>query len=287
MRRYDPGTFLKMCAQHQITDLTLVPPQVISLLAHPLPPAQKQQLLKSVKLAYGGAAPLDAVTQSKLQKLLPQGSPFTQVLGMTETSCFASILPYPEGDDTGSVGRFLPNLDVKLLDDDGRDMKDYSQTGELALRGPTITEGYVGVPRERDFDAEGYFRTGDVLYQDQSSGLWYIIDRKKEMIKVSGFQVAPKELEGVLLEHPGIADAAVIGVKGDAGSELPRAYVVVKESANLSESDVKRWVEGRLTRYKWLSGGVEFLESVPKSASGKILKRILREKVEEERTSKL
>lgn len=287
MRRYDPGTFLKMCAQHQITDLTLVPPQVISLLAHPLPPAQKQQLLKSVKLAYGGAAPLDAVTQSKLQKLLPQGSPFTQVLGMTETSCFASILPYPEGDDTGSVGRFLPNLDVKLLDDDGRDMKDYSQTGELALRGPTITEGYVGVPRERDFDAEGYFRTGDVLYQDQSSGLWYIIDRKKEMIKVSGFQVAPKELEGVLLEHPGIADAAVIGVKGDAGSELPRAYVVVKESANLSESDVKRWVEGRLTRYKWLSGGVEFLESVPKSASGKILKRILREKVEKERTSKL
>ena len=275
-----------MCAQHQITDLTLVPPQVISLLAHPLPSAQKQQLLKSVKLAYGGAAPLDAVTQSKLQKLLPQGSPFTQVLGMTEASCFASLLPYPEGDDTGAVGRFLPSLDVKLLDDEYLTVAEATSIA-LQVAGPTITEGYVGVPRERDFDAEGYFRTGDVLYQDQSSGLWYIIDRKKEMIKVSGFQVAPKELEGVLLEHPGIADAAVIGVKGDAGSELPRAYVVVKENVNLSEADVKRWIEGKLARYKWLNGGVEFLESVPKSASGKILKRVLREKFGKERASKL
>ncbi|KAJ8118894.1 hypothetical protein OPT61_g222 [Boeremia exigua] len=287
MRRYDPGTFLEMCARHQITDLTLVPPQVISLLAHPMPVSRKTALLVSVRLAYGGAAPLDAVTQSRFQALLPNGSPFTQVMGMTETSCFASLLPYPENDDTGSVGRFLPNLDVKLLDDSGAELQDYSQPGELAIRGPTVTEGYVGVPKDRDFDSEGYLRTGDILYQDEKTGLWYIVDRKKEMIKVRGFQVAPKELEGVLLEHAGIADAAVIGVKSDDGSELPRAYVVRKQDVALSEADVKRWVEEKLARYKWLVGGVMFTDSIPKSPSGKILKRVLRESIEKQRESKL
>ncbi|KAF3034654.1 hypothetical protein E8E12_000371 [Didymella heteroderae] len=287
MRRYDPGAFLEMCAKHSITDLTLVPPQVISLLAHPMPASKKKELLKSVRLAYGGAAPLDAVTQSKFQELMPKGSPFTQVMGMTETSCFASLLPYPEDDDTGSVGRFLPNLDIKLLDDNGKELHDYSQPGEMAIRGPSITEGYIGVPRERDFDAEGYLRTGDILYQDAKTGLWYIVDRKKEMIKVRGFQVAPKELEGVLLEHAGIADAAVIGVKGADGDERPRAYVVKKKDVDVSGSDVEKWVKGKLTRYKWLSGGVQFVDVIPKSPSGKILKRVLRDSVERERESKL
>ncbi|KAH6644879.1 4-coumarate-CoA ligase-like protein [Boeremia exigua] len=268
MRRYDPGTFLEMCAQHDITDLTLVPPQVISLLAHAMPDAKKRELLRSIRLAYGGAAPLDAVTQSRFQALLSAGSPFTQ------------------DDDTGSVGRFLPNMDVKLLDDVGNELQDYSQPGELAIRGPTVTEGYVGVPRERDFDVDGYLRTGDVLYQDKKSKLWYIVDRKKEMIKVRGFQVAPKELEGVLLEHAGIADAAVIGVKGKDGSEMPRAYVV-KKDVTLSETDVQAWIKEKLARYKWLAGGVQFVESIPKSPSGKILKRLLRESVEKGRKSKL
>jgi 4-coumarate--CoA ligase len=287
MRRYDPSTFLDMCAKHSITDLTLVPPQVISLLAHPIPTSKKRELLKSVRLAYGGAAPLDAVTQSKFQDLMPKGSPFTQVMGMTETSCFASLLPYPEDDDTGSVGRFLPNLDVKLLDDNGKELQDYSRPGELAIRGPSVTEGYVGVPRERDFDAEGYLRTGDILYRDQASGLWYIVDRKKEMIKVRGFQVAPKELEGVLLEHAGIADAAVIGIKNAEGVELPRAYIVRKKDVVLGKGDVEKWIENRLARYKWLAGGVRFVDTIPKSSSGKVLKRLLRENLEQERETKL
>lgn len=206
---------------------------------------------------------------------------------MTETSCFASLLPYPEDDDTGSVGRFLPNLDVKLLDDSGNELQNYSTPGELAIRGPSITEGYVGVTRERDFDADGYLRTGDILYRDKNSGLWYIVDRKKEMIKISGFQVAPKELEGVLLEHAGIADAAVIGIKSKDGNEMPRAYVVRKKGGQVSEGDVRKWVEGKLARYKWLAGGVRFVEIIPKSPSGKILKRVLRENVEKERGSRL
>jgi 4-coumarate--CoA ligase len=274
-------------AEHNITDLTLIPPQVISLLEHPIPTPQKRELLKSVRLAYGGAAPLDAVTQSKFQDLMPEGSPFTQVMGMTETSCFASLLPYPEDYDTGSVGRSLSNLDVKLLDDNGKEPQDYSRPGELAIRGPSITEGYVGVPRERDFDAEGYLRTGDILYRDRTSGLWYIVDRKKETIKVRGFQVAPKELEGVLLEYAGIADAAVISVQGPGGDERPRAYVVKMEDVSVNKTDVEKWIEGKLARYKWLSGGVQFLDVIPKGSSGKILKRVLRDVTKMDRDAKL
>jgi 4-coumarate--CoA ligase len=278
MRRYDPSIFINMIEKHNITDLVLVPPQVTSLLALPHSPTTKKYKLRTVKCAWGGGAPLDATTQNAFAALLPPSSPFTQIWAMTETCCFASLITYPEHDDTGSVGRFLPNIDVKLLDDDGNDVTGYDVSGELAIRGPTVTRGYVGRERALDFDDEGYFRTGDILYCDKESGKWYIIDRKKDLIKVRGFQVAPKELEGVLLEHPGIADAAVLGVRNAGGdSELVRAYVVRKEGAELGEGEVKRWVEERLAKYKWLEGGVRFLEALPKTASGKILKRILRE----------
>jgi 4-coumarate--CoA ligase len=278
MRRYDPKVFIAMIEKHRITDLVLVPPQVISLLALPLSPATKRHKFRTVRCAWGGGAPLDASTQNAFAALLPPSSPFTQIWAMTETCCFASLISYPEQDDTGSVGRFLPNIDVKLLDDDGNDISGYGVPGELAVRGPTVTRGYVGRGRALDFDDEGYFRTGDILYCDKESGKWYIVDRKKELIKVRGFQVAPKELEGVLLEHPGIADAAVLGVRNEGGdSELVRAYVVRKGGVELGEMDVKRWVEERLAKYKWLEGGVRFLEILPKTASGKILKRVLRE----------
>jgi 4-coumarate--CoA ligase len=278
MRRYNPSVFINMIEKHSVTDLTLVPPQVTSLLALPLSTAEKQQKLRTVKCAWGGGAPLDASTQNAFAALLPPSSPFTQIWAMTETCCFASLFTYPETDDTGSVGRFLPNIDVKLLDDAGNDITGYDVSGELAIRGPTVTRGYVGRDRVLDFDDEGYFRTGDILYCDKDSGKWYIVDRKKELIKVRGFQVAPKEIEGVLLEHPKIDDAAVLGVRNEGGdSELVRAYVVRKEGVELGEVEVKRWVEGRLARYKWLEGGVRFLGQLPKTASGKILKRVLRE----------
>lgn len=107
------------------------------------------------------------------------------------------------------------------------------------------------------------------------------------MIKVRGFQVAPKELEGVLLEHAGVADAAVIGVKSSAGEEMPRAYVVKKQGIDVSEGNVEVWIEGKLARYKWLLGGVRFVDVIPKSPSGKILKRVLRDGLEVERRAKL
>ncbi|KAF2032209.1 4-coumarate-CoA ligase-like protein [Setomelanomma holmii] len=288
MRRYEPSTYLTMIKKYNITDLTLVPPQVTSLLALALPAHDKSAKLASVRCVWGGGAPLDASTQARFQSLLPTSAPFTQIWAMTETTCFASLFDYPETDTTGSVGRFLPNIDVKLLDDAGNDITAPDAPGELAIRGPTVTRGYVGVPQERDFDAEGYFRTGDIMRFDDRTGLWYILDRKKDLIKVRGFQVAPAEVEGVLLAHPGVGDAAVIGVgSADGSSEMPRAYVVKKSGVELDEEGVKSWVGERLAKYKWLEGGIVFVEGLPKTASGKIIKRELRERAKIELGAKL
>lgn len=149
--------------------------------------------------------------------------------------------------------------------------------------------GYFENPKAnaKSFDSEGFFKTGDIVYRDGKSRKWYVVDRKKELIKVRGFQVAPPELETVLMSHPNIVDAAVIGVKyhNEPDIEHPRAYVVkrpVPESQSLDEKTVKAYCAERLARFKELTGGVRFVDAIPKNASGKILKRILREKAKEE-----
>ena len=294
MRRFTMPDFLHYMEKFKVTAMILVPPQVVAIVN-----AAKdnenfvRRSLRSVHTTIGGAAPLDAETQSKLQALMPEGSSFTQLWAMTETTCIASYFYHPDTDSTASVGRFVPNMDVKLVnpdpDSDGEEVGPYDVRGELCVRGPTVIKGYLDNPEAnaRDWDNEGYFCTGDILYCDSKTKLWYVVDRRKELIKVRGFQVAPNEIEGVLLSHPDIRDAAVIGVmEGEAG-ELPRAYVVVKDGARLTEKDVKDWVGERLARYKQLEAGVKFVEAIPKTMSGKILKRILREEAKREMGAKL
>lgn len=174
----------------------------------------------------------------------------------------------------------------RIIDDNGNDISAYDVRGEMCIRGPTVISGYFENPAANalSFDSEDFFKTGDIVYCDSKSKKWYIVDRKKELIKVRGFQVAPPELESVLLSHPLIVDAAVIGVKA-ANDEMPRAYVVrrpVKEAEGLDEVAVKRYCAERLARYKELSGGVRFVDAIPKNASGKILKRVLRDMAKEE-----
>lgn len=188
---------------------------------------------------------------------------------------------------------------LRIIDDNGNDITAFDTRGELCIRGPTITSGYFENPKANaeSFDSEGFFKTGDIVYRDSKTEKWYIVDRKREMIKVRGFQVAPPELEAVLLSHPAIIDVAVIGVKtfvkeGYAKGEiveLPRAYVVRRpgrEGDELDEVKVKAFCGERLAKYKELSGGVKFVEAIPKNASGKILKRILREEAEREEKAK-
>lgn len=172
----------------------------------------------------------------------------------------------------------------RLIDDEGKDITAYNVPGEMCIRGPTIISNYFNSPHATadSFDSEGYFKTGDVMYCDSKTKKWYIIDRKKELIKVRGFQVAPAEIEGVLLAHPQVLDAAVIGLQkpDEPEVEQPRAYVVLKPGSSggaADEASIKAFCKERLAKYKELSGGVVFMDAIPRNATGKVLKRILRD----------
>lgn len=292
MRRFALADFLRCVEKFNVTSMILVPPMVVAIVNAAAENATfVRRCLRSVKSIVGSAAPLDAETQAKLQNLLPRHSVFTQLWAMTETTTVACHFYYPLRDDTGSVGTFVPNIDVKLVDPnlegDGLEVGPYDMRGELCVRGPTVIQGYLDNPEanSRDWDKEGYFHTGDIVYCDSKTKLWYVVDRKKELIKVRGFQVAPNEIEGVLLSHPDIKDAAVIGVEMGEAGELPRAYVVLAAGATLTEKDIRAWIGKRLARYKQLEGGVKLVDSIPKTASGKILKRVLREEAKKEMSS--
>ncbi|KAJ4383019.1 hypothetical protein N0V86_002246 [Didymella sp. IMI 355093] len=299
MRRFELQSWLQNIERFGITEANMVPPMVIQVINSPL---TKNYSLKSIRNSWVGAAPLAPEPQARYKALLQADTPFNQVWGMSETSCIATMVHYPEQDLTGSVGRFLPNMDAKLVDEEGRDITDYDVRGELCARGPLIVKGYYKNPQANaeSWDKDGYFHTGDIAVRRRDNGLWYIVDRKKELIKVRGFQVAPAELEGVLLSHPKVSDAAVIGVAaggtsgantiakaGEEGSELPRAYIVLKQGSQLAEKDVQAYMKEKLAGYKQLAGGVRFVESIPKNASGKILKKDLKEIARKEMSARL
>ncbi|KAK3110826.1 hypothetical protein LTR53_014491 [Teratosphaeriaceae sp. CCFEE 6253] len=289
MPRFDLEKWLWAMETYGCTDLIVVPPQVVATVNSPL---SKKYSLASVRDARAGAAPLDAKLQARFQALLGPNVPFTQVWGMTETCCVCTRFPWPQADTTGSIGIPLPDMDLKIVDEAGRDVSGYGVRGEMCVRGPSTVMGYFENPEAnaRDWDAEGYFHTGDVVYCDGVTGLWYIVDRKKELIKVRAYQVTPPELEGQLLDHPDIVDAAVIGVPDPArDSELPRAYVVKRAGSGqaLTAQELHKYMRERLASYKQLEGGIVFVEAIPKNASGKILKRLLREQAKQEMAAKL
>jgi len=249
-------------------------------------PLVNKQTFHSLRNSWSGAAPLDKGLQARFKKLLRDDAPFNQVWGMSETSCIATMAYYPEMDDTGSVGPVIPNCDIKLVDEEGKDITGYGVRGELCIRGPIIVKGYHKNEEANleSWDRDNFFHTGDIAYiGDEGKKMIYIVDRKKELIKVRGFQVAPAELEGVLLHHPDIIDAAVIGIQhSKEESELPRAYLVRRPGSVLTEEDVRRYSSERLARYKNLDGGIRFVDEIPKNASGKILKNQLREQAKKE-----
>lgn len=160
-----------------------------------------------------------------------------------------------------------------------------AHVGELWCYGPNVMKGYWRNEKatKDTLTPDGWLKTGDIAYVDQD-GMFFIVDRLKELIKVKGNQVAPAELEALLLEHEAIADAAVIGMPTEDGDEKPRAFIVRQVGSageKLTESDVKKFVEDKVVRYKRLAGGVEFLDAIPKNPSGKILRRQLRDTTRE------
>ncbi|KAH6704208.1 4-coumarate-CoA ligase-like protein [Leptodontidium sp. MPI-SDFR-AT-0119] len=286
MRRFELEPFLANVEKFKINELQLVPPIIISIIMSDL---ARKYSLKSIRTFNVGAAPLGRESQDRMRDLLAPGAFMTQVWGMSETSGIASMFYYPEDDVSGSVGRMLPGLDIKIIDENEKDITAYDVRGELCVRGPIVVAGYFENPKadSESFDSEGFYKTGDIVYCDNKTKKWYIVDRKKELIKVRGFQVAPPEIENVLLSHPHIIDAAVIGVKHptEADVELPRGYVIVRDTPEgkaLDEKAVKNYCRERLARFKELTGGVKFVDAIPKNASGKILKRLLREEAKDE-----
>jgi 4-coumarate--CoA ligase len=192
---------------------------------------------------------------------------------MTELSPATHMTP--AGDfQPGSVGITLPNIECRIVSN-GIDMP-VGEEGELWMRGPMVMQGYLDDPQATSamVDGDGWLRTGDIGRFDRSGHL-YIVDRLKELIKVNAFQVAPAELEAVLLSHPSISDAAVVGVPDDVSGETPVAFVVLEpDHPELSEEDVVSYVASRVATYKKIRT-VKFLDVIPKSASGKILRRLL------------
>ena len=246
MPRFDLPEFLRLIQEHRATRLFVVPPVALALARHPL---VDQYDLSSLKSVLVGAAPLDAEVQLSLEKRL--GVAAVQGYGMTETSLAIAIGPV-EGERLapGAAGVLIPNIEARLepLGDDDAGAEG-PERGELCVRGPNVMAGYLGDPGSTaaTVDDDGWLHTGDVA-TISPDGVVTIVDRIKELIKYKGFQVAPAELEGILLTHPGVVDCAVIGTPDDEAGEVPKAYLVL--DPGVAADDVLAHVAGHVASFK-------------------------------------
>lgn len=248
--------------------------------------------LSSVKAIFTGAAPLGEETATDLSRNYPSWA-IRQGYGLTETS---TVVCSTATNDIwfGSSGSLVAGYEARLVTVDGNEITGYDQPGELWVKSPSVVLGYLNNPTAtKETFIDGYMRTGDeaVVRKNPKSGHEHIFitDRIKELIKVKGLQVAPAELEAHLLTHPAVADCVVIGVPSDREGEVPKAFVVKSNDVGIEDSDamvrrhIAKHVEKHKAKHKWLKGGIEFIDIVPKSPSGKILRRLLRDKEKEKR----
>ena len=279
MRSFVFEDFLKYIERYKITHLQTVPPIVVMLAKRP---ETKNYDISSIRNIICGAAPLSREMQNEVSSRF--GVAIVQGWGMTETTCAGIGIAGMENDLSGSIGNLLPNTEAKLIDEDGEEVTKQGDPGELWVRGPQMLMRYWrnAEATKESKTQDGWFKTGDVavVKGEQKDQKFWIVDRKKELIKVKGLQVAPAELEAVLLENDAVADAAVAGVTVRAsGEEYPRAYVVLQSDykGKVSEEEVRKWVEPKVARHKRLDGGVMFVDEVPKLPSGKIMRKVMRE----------
>ena len=280
MQRFDVETYLKTIEDRGVTVLFAAPPMVLALAQSSLVEAFD---LSTVRWLMSSAAPLDATTARSAQERL--GCTVFQAYGMTEASpgVFANR---PE--DPGpieSVGRLVPGLTCRVVDPStGLDLG-ANLDGEILIRGFQIMKGYLNNEESTraSFDEHGYYRSGDIGHVD-NQGRWYVVDRVKELIKYKGYQVAPAQLEAILLSHPNVADAAVVGVPAGDDGECPKAYVVCKSPVDSGE--LIDFVSTQVAPYKRIRS-LEFISEIPRSATGKILRRVLRDRVDNSDNSNL
>ncbi|XP_025157251.1 4-coumarate--CoA ligase 1 [Harpegnathos saltator] len=275
---FDEELFLQCIEKYRIENLILVPPLMVFLAKHPL--VDKYDL-SSVKVIACGAAPLseeiyEAVTKRLNVPVIKQG------YGLTETTL--SVL-WSTG-DKAKPGSFMlaPGMSAKIIplgEFETDKTLGPNCRGELCFKGDLIMKGYCNDEESTraTIDKDGWLHTGDVGYYDKER-YFYIVDRVKELIKYKGYQVPPAELEAILLTYPGVRDAAVIGIPEEIAGELPMAFIVKQDNSNVREEDIIQYVNERVSNPKRLRGGIRFINSIPKTASGKILRRLLRDSLQ-------
>ena len=272
MPRFDLEQCLQILEKYRVTFANVVPPMVLAFAKSPLVDKYDLSRLRTV---FSGAAPLKEDLAEAARARL--GCSVVQGYGLTETSPVTHATR-AGGDriSLASIGPPVPNTEVKVVDVVSQAELGPNEEGEICVRGPQVMKGYLNRPDATAamIDADGWLHTGDIGFADER-GCFFIVDRLKELIKYKGMQIAPAELEAVLLGHPSIADAAVIPLADEEAGQVPKAFVVLK--GELTPTDILAYVAARVAPYKKLRS-VEVTDHIPKSPSGKILRRILVER---------
>ena len=272
MQRFDLEQFLQTLQDYKVTLANIVPPIVLTMMKHP--DVEKYDL-SNLKTLFSGAAPLgESASRACTERF---GCIIKQGYGMTETSPVTHSTPYEkESVKFGSVGTCIPNTTCQIVDTETGAVLGPNQKGEIWVRGPQVMKGYLNRPEAtaNTVDTDGWLHTGDIGYADED-GHFYVVDRLKELIKYKGFQVAPAELEAILLTHPAIADAAVIPSPDEEAGEIPKAFVVLK--AEVDAEELLDFVAEQVAPHKKIRK-LEIVDQIPKTASGKILRRVLKER---------
>jgi long-chain acyl-CoA synthetase len=280
--RFNAGQALKALARTAATAMPGVPTMYQALLDHP---AVAKTDFSSLRVCSSGGAPLPAPLKQRFEEAT--GARLIEGYGLTETSGVVSTNPYERGDRTGTIGQPLPGTRLILLDkEDPSRVAPAGEPGELAVRGPQVMLGYWNRPDAAasafaEIAGERWLRTGDIAEIDPD-GFVRIVDRSKDMIAVGGFKVFPSQVEAVLLQHPAVREAVVIGVADSYRGEVPRAFVTlradVEESGDASGEALKAWLNDRLGKHERVDE-VVVRASLPKTMVGKLDRKALREEL--------
>ena len=266
--------FINIFLQNYKVAFIAVPPPIMNFLAKT--PLFDKYDLSSLRMIISGAAPLTKELDEQVKKRFNDNIFILQAYGQTE-STLGVLHTNLENSKPGSVGQVAKGMYGKVIDEKGRTLGP-NQVGELCFKGPYVMKGYINNPEATSItiDKDGWLHTGDLGYYDENKQ-FFVVDRLKELIKYKAFQVAPAEIEGLLLSNPKIKDAGVIGIPDEAAGELPFAFIVKDPNTDLTEQDVKDFVSKNISNPKWLRGGVKFIDEIPKNPSGKILRREMKE----------
>jgi acyl-CoA synthetase (AMP-forming)/AMP-acid ligase II len=269
--RFDLGQFLQAHQDYRATRSFVVPPIMLALARHPL--VDKYDL-SALQLVGCGAAPLKPELADECGTRL--SCEVGQGFGMTELSALSHVTP-PGWYRPGSVGVTVPNTLTRIIDPATGEDLGVGEDGEICVRGPQVMKGYLGnaAATAATIDDDGWLHTGDLGHVD-SAGHLHVVDRLKELIKYKGFQVPPAELEALLLQHPDVSDAAVVGLPDEEAGEIPAGYVTLRPGASTSTGQIQQFVAAQVAGYKQIRR-LEVIEAIPRSPAGKILRRVLRD----------